>query len=248
MEQRTDVPDHDVQYPGYGGQASWHPGNWGHQAGARKISLVFLRALDEALGWWEEKANASKEEAGGLPLDRRHWHMREEEEAIRKKLRGAQANATECGKLFSMIPRMCTTAMRGAGEWTPRHDPDHSSVRSLIKPAEDGYVPGQLGSPEQLYVTRDVLQPQQRVPMGEVDVAMVARSLPPMAGRRTRRRKLVSHAASIANGNVESTADAYGRRHLEGETKVVPGQGWTVQGHPLGFCGMYFTSSSCQSR
>jgi len=241
--ERTDVPDRDVQYPTYGGQKSWHPGNYIHQSSARKITLVFLRALDEALALWEEKATAPEDEGGGIPLDARHWHLREEDEEIRKALRSADVDATGCGALFDFLPRLCTTPMRGAGEWTPRRDPDRSSIRSLAKPAEDGYVPGILGSHEQLYVTRDVSQPQQRVPMGEVDVAMVARSLPPMAsGRRKRSRSLVSRPASFANNthsqmSLESSVPAHHvRRHLDGDAKIVPGRGWTVQGHPLGFC------------
>ena len=41
-----------AQNKGYGGQAKWHPGNRSHQLIARRMTLLFLRALDEALDLW----------------------------------------------------------------------------------------------------------------------------------------------------------------------------------------------------
>ena len=221
---RVDV-EPDVQYDTYGGQASWHPGNWVHQSTARKISLLFLHALDKALSMWEEAMS----EDGGNPLDGKYWHLEKEENTIRDAARNVNASATQCGMMFDFIPRLCTTSMRGATEWAPRNDPDHSSIRSLVKAAPNGYVPGIIDLEEQWYVGRDPMIPSQRVPMGEVDVATIARSLPP---RSESRRRSLSLFSSIQSQDL--TVHQL-RRNLD-EVKIIPGEGWASHGHPAGFC------------
>jgi hypothetical protein len=240
---RADVTPDVEQNQGYGGQASWHPGNWVHQSTARKISLVFLHALEEAFAVWEAAASA-----GGNPLDGKHWHLRDEEGAIRAAVRGADAAATGCGQLFSIAPRLCATPMRGAAEWTPRNDPDRSSIRSLVKPSPGGYVPGV--STEVAYRGRDPRIPSQRVPRGEVDVAAIARSLPPRVGSSGGRRTLSSSTSPQryrrTGGDRDGNATLSRRRRradsrfldssIPPPGKIVPGEGWSVQGHPSGFC------------
>lgn len=211
---RVDIQP-DNQNPTYGGQASWHPGNWVHQSTARKISLLFLHALDEAFVMWEDAAAAD-----GNPLDGKYFHLHNEEETIRDALRRSNATATECGALLDFLPRVCTTPMRGATEWTPRHDPLHTSIRSLVKFSPNGYIPGIIDIQEQAYQGRDPRIPSQRVPKGEVDVAAVARSLPPR--NKSKRRSLSSMRRS---------------QHRRTEiSKIIPGDGWSVHGHPAGFC------------
>ena len=68
---------------------SWHPGNKSHQWTARKLSLLFLHALDEAIEVWE-KASSSD----GNPLPGKHWHLSEEENSIREKLRSVDVSNT----------------------------------------------------------------------------------------------------------------------------------------------------------
>ncbi|KAL7539814.1 hypothetical protein ACHAXR_009620 [Thalassiosira sp. AJA248-18] len=235
---RVDVQP-DVQYPAFGGQASWHPGNFVHQSTARKISLLFLYAMDEALTLWENTTSSE-----GNPLDGKHWHLQKEEEVIRDALRKVNATETECGKFFHMIPRLCTTPMRGAAEWAPRADPDHSSVRSLAKPAPNGYVPEVIGLQEQLYPGRDPHIPIQRVPKGETDVATIARSLPPrtsserqlLLATTLRKRQHITNRALSQETRVSSLR-AYHGRYLDGNsTKIIPGEGWAGGGHPAGYC------------
>ena len=230
---RVDI-EPGVQNPGYGGQASWHPGNYVHQSTARKISLLFLHALDEALTQWNTTVSTE-----GNPLDGKHWHLHEEEEKIRTALKNANGTDTECGKLFSFIPRLCTTPMRGAAEWAPRYDPDHSSIRSLVKPAPNGYVPGLLGLQEQAYPGRNPHIPSQRVPKGEVDVSQIARSLPPRTNTKKRSLAALSHRGRRtihvpSKGKILNHAT--NRRNLDGETKIIPGQGWAVKDGPAGYC------------
>ena len=238
--ERVDVKV-DVQNPTFGGQASWHPGNFVHQASARKMSVLFLQALDEALALWEKGASTD-----GNPLDGKHWHLQVEEEKIRDALKNANAAETECGKLFTHIPRVCTTPMRGAAEWAPRADAMHSSIRSLATPSSTGYLPQIIDVQEQAYPGRDPKMPEQRVPRGEVDVATIARSLPP---RTTRKRQLVEsrHNANskhtirtsqtLSDSNRSSSLRAlHGRRLDRNTTNVIAGEGWSGQGHPAGYC------------
>ncbi len=215
---RVDVHP-DGQNPSYGGQASWHPGNWIHQSSARKIILLFLHALDEAFTVWEEAASKD-----GNPLDGKYWHLHTEEEAIRDALRLANATATECGNLFEFLPKVCTIPMRGATEWSPRNDPDHTSIRSLVKSSPIGYVPGLIDVQELVYRGRDPVFPSQRVPKGEVDVAAIARSLPP---RDSSARRSLSSLARRRH---------HRHRRIETTSNILPGDGWSVHGHPGGYC------------
>lgn len=68
---------------------SWHPGNRSHQWVARKLSLLFLHALDEAINVWEKAASSE-----GNPLPGRYWHLSEEENAIREKLLNVNVSTT----------------------------------------------------------------------------------------------------------------------------------------------------------
>lgn len=228
--ERVDV-DAGVQYDKFGGQASWHPGNWVHQSTARKISLLFLHALDKALTMWE-LAVASD---GGNPIDGKHWHLQSEEDEIRNKLLNTPGNATQCGGLISFAPRACSTRMRGVGEWTPRNDPENTSIRSIAKPAPDGQAVGILPMDEEMYPGRDPHMPHQRVPKGEVDVAMIARSLPPLnegGGKRLLSSPSTQHQRRQMR---RLTEQAHHGRKLN-STKIVPGLGWYSDGHPIGFC------------
>ena len=263
---RIDVTPEHTQNTKYGGQASWHPGNWVHQSTARKISLLFLHAFDEAFNIWEKAASVD-----GNPLDGKYWHLQDEEDVIRKALQSANATSTKCGQLFTLIPRICTIPMRGATEWTPRNDPYHTSIRSLIKPSSiSGYTPDTIDMEELAYRGRDPHIPTQRVPQGEIDVATVARSVPPRRKEdaNSKRRRLFfslssssssSSSSSIANlrrlwtkegithqpifnshidgFSMDPPTNSTQQRLLQNNiTSILPGEGWSVVGHPSGFC------------
>jgi len=103
---------------------------------SRQLSHLFLREFDEAFTIWGKAASVDSN-----PLDGKYWHLQEEEEdVIRKALQGANATGTKCGQLFALLPRIRTTQMRGATEWTPGNDPYHRSIRSLVIPSSmSGY-------------------------------------------------------------------------------------------------------------
>lgn len=244
---RVDVdPPPKEQNKGYGGQAKWHPGNRSHQLIARRMTLLFLHALDEAMNVWEKAT-----ESEGNPLDGKYWHLAEEEEKIRDKLKSANATATPCGEAMKLTPRVCVTQMRGGTEWTPRYRGDEGNIRRLLKPPSSGYVPEMIDIEEQVYLGRDPLQPQQRVPKGEVDVAMIARSLPPRKeSRRSLSRIEIStptapnkvHSVGKHASNEgkmlrkESKGGLIGRHLAEDSGPIVPGEGWEIGDGRAGFC------------
>jgi len=239
------------QNKGYGGQAKWHPGNRSHQLIARRMTLLFLRALDEAMDVWSKAS-----ESEGNPLDGKYWHLAEEEDKIRNALKSANATATPCGQLLRLTPRVCITPMRGGTEWTPRYRGDESSIRRLLKPSPRGYVPAMLKlESDQLYGGREARIPQQRIPKGEVDVAMIARSLPPRKKSRilstSTSSEETSTAATRRSGHhrysqISSTWKMFrnetkqrtlGRRLADEPGPIVPaGEGWEVQGGNIGYC------------
>ena len=241
-----------AQNKGYGGQAKWHPGNRSHQLIARRMTLLFLRALDEAMNVWL-KAIASE----GVPLDGKYWHLAEEENKIREALKNANATATPCGELLKLTPRVCTTPMRGGTEWTPRYRGDESSIRQLLKPSPSGYIPAKIEDQEQVYGGREARIPEQRIPMGEVDVAMIARSIPPRKRKKNGRSLaalempasfMPTEAAETGSRSHESHRTTSGRRMLRNETRrttfgrrlaedsIIPGEGWEIQGGQIGYC------------
>ncbi|KAL3793748.1 hypothetical protein HJC23_013310 [Cyclotella cryptica] len=227
---RVDVEPEKKQNEKYGSQVSWHPGNRSHQWTARKLSLLFLHALDKAINVWENAAASD-----GNPLPIKYWHLAAEENAIRSKLRNVDVDSTECGKFMSKIPRMCVHPMRGATEWAPRADPEHSSIRSLLKPAPSGYVPDliDLETPPQLYDRRDPHFPTQRIPKGEVDVAAIARSIPASTNND---RWLMAPLHHLENTNSNSHHNKLNKHLRRLTSEIIPGEGWTVIGHPPGFC------------
>lgn len=119
---------------------------------------------------------------------------------------------------------------------------------------------------ELAYRGRDPHIPTQRVPQGEIDVATIARSVPPQKDADNARRKLLfslsSSSSSIAQkrwtkeGSTRNTAllrqPIFNSRLLDDSmdppanstqqllqnygTSIIPGEGWSVLGHPSGFC------------
>lgn len=228
---RSDVTPPVQQNPGFGGQASWHPGNLTHQYTARKLSLLFLHAMTEALNRWKEAV-----ETEGSPLGAKYWHLYEEEEKIRDAFKRADVDKTGCGEILNFASRVCRSPMRGAGEWTPRANLDRSSIRGIAKPAPNGYLPKHfLEEEEGVYVGKEPKIPSQRVPKGEVNVAAVARSLPKVERSR---RVLGMRKLRYRSGHVilSSNSTAQLRHRRLDDSKVIPGEGWSVTLGKQGFC------------
>lgn len=144
-----------------GGRASWHPGNRIHQKTGRSIAYFILEALKDALISWKESEN--------YELKDEDWHVT----AMYDKQRDGVANLKESqgscnaynGATFTNF--MCTHALKGRTEFTPRAYPDHSSIRSLMPES----MMNELNPhPALLYQPPDVFNPNLHPPKGAVDV------------------------------------------------------------------------------
>uniref|UniRef100_A0A7S4J0A1 Uncharacterized protein n=1 Tax=Odontella aurita TaxID=265563 RepID=A0A7S4J0A1_9STRA len=253
-EPRSDFTPAVPQNAGVGGQASWHPGNRAHQISARASSLIVLRGMKAAIEKWSTIVEGHTEENPTVPLPEEHWHVGEIYRNVQEKLRThvnrpplttaksndakeietAQAQATSaCEKMLPRFPRVCRVAMKGFGEWTPRRNPDESMLRSILKPAPNGYLPHVPGGVE--YAGISVMPYNQRVPYGEVDVhaiAIATTSAPPPEkemkkeeelGNRTvvkeeeERRRLVQATQEAVRIRTARAREQHRRRRLQRE-------------------------------
>jgi hypothetical protein len=127
---------------------------------------------------------------------------------------------------------VCRTSLKAKTEYTPRINPDNTSIRSILKSAPDGYVPF-LDPP--LYEGYDVPNPALALPEGALDVRSIL-------SRRFQHGRLLHfkdyHEKKVQVSNAEvarlqvSTYPQGARRANDGFT---PGRGWTSHGMP-GFC------------
>ena len=185
-----------------GSQVSWHPGNLVHQLTGRVIAMGVLFALKEALTQWKETPD--------FALPDELWHVTSYYDNIRKKVRELTLDKGECMRDFDgVLPiRVCNTSLFGATEFTPRANPDKTSLQRLIKPAENGYIPHLAGTVE--YTGPGPYNPKLDPPDGAIDVLSI-----------------------ISNGR-DYSAIPSGRRRLDGD-EVTPGLGWNMNGD-MGYC------------
>jgi len=236
---RTDFSPEKKQNEKPGGQANWHPGWRTHTWLSRRWSLLVLHALETALTTWKEEISST-----GQPLADHHWHVGDRYDKIRaavKEYRTDNSNGV-CEDIFDFIPRVCKLSMTAATEFTPRADFEGSSIRKLLVPAPNGYIPHLLESDvHSLYNGPDLLQPETKIPDGTIDVHAIAIA---SVGESKLTRRLNGHKKLSKDGrdrqilrgmNLESNLVGVNsiRRSL---SSIVPGQGWALMGHPSGFC------------
>jgi len=179
-----------------------HPGWRYHQLKGRMLAGTVLEALQEAINTWSDVTIT-----GGHPLPDEYWHVTDYYKESRDKMTSLDAGVGSCLKLKDYVPeRVCKTAMTGRSEFTPRPMPESTSISSIIKPAEGGYVP--KVEDKLLYDGPDDPPPALDIPDDAIDVRFVV-----SAGIRRRRR----------------------RRRLN-EDAIVPGLGWQVHGELPGVC------------
>jgi hypothetical protein len=171
-EPRSDITPMVEQSKKVGSQVGWHPGFRWHQYEGRVLALVLLEGLTRAFDLWEE--GIAKD---GFPLAEKYWHVGEEYERVREKLRTHVNTPTDdgsprsaCETFLPEFARMCRVAMHGYGLWTPRIP--NKSFLDLIEPAPNGYKPTYSGT--MAYAGFDVLPLVQAIPDGEVDVHAIA--------------------------------------------------------------------------
>jgi len=208
------------QQPFVGGRAGWHPGFREHQVVGRGISLMILHALENAMTQWLEICVHS-----GYPLEKEHWHMTEYYKKIHEKIK-AETDSPCFEAMKDVVPRACSVSLNARTEFTPRHDPENSSIRSILKALPDGSkIDFNNGKGEKLaYEGPDLRIPSVHVPEGEIDVEKIA-------GFTNQKRVLSS-------SQVTNTTTS---RSLE---NIVPGSLWDVQSW-IGHCDGTEKSYTC---
>jgi len=146
-----------------GGRASWQPGFREHQAIGRGLAMTILDALDAALSLWSEITITD-----GFPLPDDYWHLTPHYQKIHSNVKSSTLSA--CHETFTFLPRICNTALHGRTEATPRANPEHTSIRSIVKPDKEGTGILYAGSQSMAYEGDDVPNPALQVPEGEIDV------------------------------------------------------------------------------
>lgn len=109
----------------------------------------------------------------GHPLPDEYWHITDHYENIRSKITTLESTVGECDQLKEYLPeRVCNTPLKARSEYTPRANPAETSLRTILKPGPDGFVP--IIEEKMLYDGPDLPNPYLKVPHGEIDTAEIA--------------------------------------------------------------------------
>ena len=223
------------------------PGNNAHQLEARKLSMLFLHAIDAALHRWSEGI-----EDGAFPLPDTLWHVGTQYNHTRENVRVAHddENPSACELLMKDLAMVCHVEMHGYSEWTPRVTPYATTLRAILPVSMDI----SHSSPEaEVYPGIDLVPPKWAVPDDRVDPHLIAIStthvLPStdddsdddgdwMYGDDDERETApIIHDPHRDNrGDDGSSVRHYLRRLTDITSNLIPGKGWTMSGTPAGFC------------
>lgn len=199
-----------------------------HQLEGRKLSLLVLDALAEALG--QMILSQASDKSTTLPPEL--WHVngvygeiRDMVRRVKNKSKLDPADLLGCDKLlWQLDSEICHMEMHAYSEWTPRVTPNKKGLASIA--ATDIYVNETEGA-EQLYEWFDLL-PFSFIPDDdEVDVHMVA-----ILGQDPDSRRLGHSQIADSAGRRERRESS---RFLLNETSN-DGNPWRLHGAPIGFC------------
>jgi len=203
--------------PKMGGRASWHPGDRTHRLTGYTLAFAVLVALENALLQWQTQTITR-----GHPLAAEYWHVSKHYIAIRERALAIKRSTCESSLQLHLNPRICNIPMHGRSEFTPRADPDKTSIRTIMKSPKGGFQNSSQRPYESLVSSFDSLMkaqwtpPAMRTPEGEIHVPTILRDANCPAGGSRR----------LGKGTVAKTG-----------TDMLTGQavGWTLD-HPQGFC------------
>jgi len=219
MEQASHAP-----YP------KLHPGFRTHQLKSRILAFTVIDALEDAIDTWSEETIIS-----GHPLPDEFWHITNHYENIRDKTRNLDESIGKCTTLSKYFPkRVCKTPLKGRTEFTPRANPEETSITSILKAAPNHNVP-KLET-QMVYSSPDVDNPSLTLPDDEVDVRAILsnrRSL--LLSGTDMHRKLTENIFSHQDDYFSDKLDSYVRRRAEND-ELIAGHGWEVTGSQPGNC------------
>ena len=163
---RSDRNVYQTQDKNVGHQQEGYPSVQQQRLEGRKLSMLILHALDEALDLWITQAKTNI-----LPLPDSMWHIGKQYSDVREYVRSTKSGY--CGTFLKKIhPRICHLAMHAYTEWTPRVDPIQSRLKVLLP--EDILVADRQTSQLDVYSEVALLPPQWKFSDNDTDVHMVA--------------------------------------------------------------------------
>jgi len=198
-----------------GGRASWHDGNRVHQVYGRTMSFTILRALFEAIDMWDNQPDKR--------LADKMWHVTAYYKNIQTKVANLSPSVGNCHEIRDRLPvEFCKIPFQARTEFTPRALPEHTSLRSIMKPAgKEKRIP----QPKlNIYDAPDVYNPVLGVPEGEIDYLAIIENGPDFESflAPATPLPLAIEKASTSNSRlIKLTVDSDG-------AAIVPGLGWGV--------------------
>lgn len=243
-----------------GYQTAGYPGYSQHRWEGRKLSMIVLKALEEAILRWHKQTVANV-----LPPPVDLWHMQPVYEEIRESVRtlertpGQSQTVPACETLLlGLNPMICHLSMSAYTEWTPRVNPTFHRLSNITTtPVADNRA--KLDS---LYDTVDLRPLSWKLPVDAVDVHMIALATNSSVNEDTRAEDLFPVFKEDPPTDFSENSEDYewtdaftddfmpddgtsshnndgGNRHLA----KIAASSWTVYEAPIGFC-----DGSAQSR
>ena len=186
---------------------------------------------------------SSKFISGGPPLADEYWHIDAYYKNIREKVKNLDPSVGSCYEVKDGLPeRVCKTPIKGKSQYTPRANFDETSLASIVKPADNGYVP--RNEKVALYEGRNAHNDCFDIPDGEVDVLAI------VSGRRRNLEEMSFNSSMSVANNLQyaqkETATQESQSSLEPQESqtqqrrslggIKPGKGWELVGEPQGYC------------
>mmetsp|Transcript_17528 Transcript_17528/g.39604 ORF Transcript_17528/g.39604 Transcript_17528/m.39604 type:complete len:549 (-) Transcript_17528:80-1726(-) len=137
-----------------------------HKFMGRKLAFMMLEALERTLEEWMEKSMMS-----GYPLADEEWHITDHYNNIRDA--SEEINDGYCEERMNFLPALCKVSMKGRSEYTPRFDPEKTSISSILTPSPEGTIPS-FPVISMLYDGYDLPIASQKVPDDEINVNEIA--------------------------------------------------------------------------
>jgi hypothetical protein len=233
---RSDWNPAQAQDKNVGHQRDGYPSLQKQRLEGRKLAMLVLKALDEALDRWiAEKASILPESM---------WHVGPVYEQVREQVRTMQSGP--CGRLFRKLDsRICHIEMHAFTEWTPRVDPIYSRLKRLVS----GDVADKSANIVLAYREVALLPPEWKITESDVDVHLIAiatnkSALPDGAAANKIQVKHYEDVAPLAEDDIPwddevdhdyGFDDEFHGRNLLASDLVSPRM-WSVYDAPIGFC------------
>jgi len=241
------------------------PGWREHQLKARIFTFFILEVLQDSFSSWLEHSIFD-----GYPLPGTYWHITSLYENVRAKATSFNETTLDIWCDFNeyMPKRVCTTPLEARTEVTPRFNPEHTSIRSIIRKGT-ALLPNI--QPSMLYSGTDVDNPSMQLPRNVLDVIAIIQNRKRNRNRylRTTRKNIVyrhkqttrqqtlqhpehpNEEKDISNvisttTSITTTPTTYNHDASDTNRKlgIKPGTGWNIVNELPGTCdGTY--SSTC---